>query len=101
MIPPHLDKIVHPNNDGVIYAQGLFSEVVQKHLPLNSAYTRLVGFKKKQQWVQPIQKLLDKQANDENLQPEKFLNAGQELELRDKLRWLVKKYMAVSELKRI
>ena len=79
------------------YAQGLFAEVVGKQLSLNDAYTELVGFKKRHQWVQAIKGLLKKQADDNNLNLERFLNQGQELKLRDDLLKLTNKFLMIME----
>ena len=74
-------------------AKGFFDEVVNKQMPLEAAYTQLLAFKKRHQWVQALEKLLDKQQQDPQLDPVHYMAEGQELQLREDLEKLVSRFL--------
>ena len=90
------DSKYHESRGVMDVAAGLFQEVLDKEKTLEDAYTELVAFKKNHYWVQSLEKLLKKKETD--LSPEKFLNAGQELQLKAELERLVKKFRALMEI---
>ena len=89
----HRDSFV--GNEEAVHrmAKGLFDEVVNKQIPLEDAYTQLLAFKKRHQWVQALEKLLDKQQQEPQLDPVNFMSEGQELQLRENLQKLVSRFL--------
>ena len=79
-------------------AMGLFSAVVEREMSLESARTKLKAFKRNDQWVQALEKLLEKQVSDPNLSSENFINQGKELKLKSDLMRLLAKFELLLEL---
>jgi hypothetical protein len=78
-------------------AKGLFDEVITKQVPLEDAYTQLLAFKKRHQWVHALEKLLEKQQEESQLNPANFMAEGQELLLRDNLQRLVSRFLRLMD----
>ena len=92
------DSKTHPSQPVKDTASGLFQEVLLKEQSLEQAYTDLTAFKKTNQWVQSIEKLIKKQQEEPNLASEEFKNVGKELELKDKLKNLVERFKVLMEV---
>lgn len=89
------DSVHHAEQSVKDYATGLFSEVLEKQRTLEDAYTDLVAFKKRIQWVQALSSLLAKQKENDSLRPDTYLGQGQELQLHTDIKRLVRKFKAI------
>lgn len=79
------------------FAKGLFDDVINKQTSLETAYSELLAFKKQHRWVQALEALLEKQAEGGDLDTRKFMPEGQELQLRDNLNHLLKRFLAIMD----
>ena len=89
------DSVHHPERAVKDYASGLFEDVCEKEQSLDEAYSELTAFKKRLMWVQALAKLLEKQAGDISLVPEKYIGSGETLRLRDEIVQLVRRFRAI------
>lgn len=92
------DAVFHAERSVKDYASGLFEDVCEKEQSLDEAYSDLTAFKKRLMWVQTLSKLLEKQAGDSSLVPEKYIGIGETLRLRDEIVELVRKFRAIMSV---
>jgi len=90
------DAITHPEESVRRVALGLFEAVISKDKSLEDAHTELTGFKKRQQWVPELTKLLDRQEKDEEVSGDlcvaNYRSKGAQLECKEKLVALVERF---------
>lgn len=79
------------------FAKGLFDDVINKQTPLETAHSELLAFKKQHRWVQALQALLEKQTEDGELDARNFMPEGQELQLRDNLNRLLRRFQVIMD----
>lgn len=79
------------------FAKGHFDDVINKQTSLETAYSELLAFKKQHRWVQALQALLEKQAEGGELDIRKFTPEGQELQLRDNLNHLLRRFLVIMD----
>lgn len=83
-------------------ALAFFTDVIDREASLDDAYTQLLAFKKRQKWVPELQKLLDRQAQDEekggDLSIDKYVGQGQQLKHLEDLFPLVKKFILLMDI---
>jgi hypothetical protein len=77
-------------------ATAFFTEVEEREVSLDDAYTQLLAFKKRQKWVPELRKLLDKQDMDEekdgDLAINKYIGQGQQRKFLESLVQLIKRF---------
>ena len=80
-------------------ATGFFEEIVDGEISLEDAYTQLLAFKKRQEWVPELRKLVDKQEDDEekggDLSLESYIGQRQQRKYLESLVVLVKRFKAL------
>lgn len=83
-------------------ALAFFTEVIDKEISLDDAYTQLLAFKKRQKWVPELRKLLDKQEQEEerggDISVEKYVGQGQQRKHLETLVPLVRRFMLLMEI---
>ena len=92
------DSLLHESQSIKDMASGLFNAVVDKEISLSEATSTLTAFKKRHQWVQSIDKLLEKQSNEPNLANHFYLPRGETLRLKVELQRLIERYLLIMDI---
>jgi hypothetical protein len=91
------EQFANPRHSVKEQAKTLFLEVLDSIKTLEEAHTELTHFKRREEWLEELVKLLKRQSHDVNLTPEKFVGAGAELESQTDLRKTLNRFLLIIE----
>ncbi len=90
-------QFANPRHSVKEQAKTLFLEVLDSTKTLEETHTQLIDFKRREEWIEELEKLLKRQSHDVNLTPEKFVRAGAELESQCNLRKTLNRFLTIIE----